>query len=322
MQYQILQRNAANEADIAIAGTLPEGIWDVEARYAGGSWATIATASSLTFTGTLAAQPTGEALLEVRRKVIGSAAAIARVPNLSIGEVFVCAGQSNCSGYLENNQVFTGAGVCRMLGNDYVWKECFDPTDFQNLQVDVVSRDTSFSGARGSVWPLVLTHISDTLGGVPVGFIPSGLGGSSIVAWQPGVDHFDRTTLFGSMLYRARISGVRAVLWWQGESDARDGMSAAAYQAYLEAIANVIGAELGTGMIVVHLQNNTAVEDALETEIRTAVTSAAAVNTNILAVGPDLSDIDTEDGFHVVSDALAATVAQRWADTIEAEFGW
>lgn len=320
VQYQVLQRDETGHADIPIAGRLPDGVWDVEARYAGGSWTTIATAAASTFSGILPAQPQGRATLQVRRKAVGFVAAIASVPFLGIGEVLACGGQSNCSGFLINNQVFTGSD-CSMLGNDYTWKACEDPTDSFFGQIDEVSRDTGASGARGSVWPLVMTNLSNTLAGVPVAFIPAALGGSSINAWQCAADHFDRSTLCGSMLYRARRSGVRAILWWQGESDAIAGMSAAAYQAKLEALADVVFAETGAPLIVCLLQNSAGIADAAENQIRSAALAAASANPHVL-LGPDLSDISSEDDFHVRTDALAAVVAQRWADAIEARFGW
>ena len=55
--------------------------------------------------------------------------------------------------------------------------------------------------------------------GVPIGLIPTALGGSGIVAWLRGTQH----VLFANMAAYCRDAGaarVRGVLWYQGESDA------------------------------------------------------------------------------------------------------
>lgn len=317
--YQVIQRNTSTTGDIPIAGILPGGPFDIEARYGGGSWTTITTGVSGAFTATLTAQPVGNALLEVRR--VGSAL-VSTATNVAVGEVFIIAGQSNASGYGTNNQVYSSVQPGRLFGNDYIWKALTDPTDSFDFQVDAVSKDNSLSGARGSIWPLVATALANLLS-VPVGMVPTALGGTSILQWQPGASHVDRTTLYGSMVYRSTISPPRAVLWWQGETDAINGTPQATYNTRLDTIADTIQSDLGVKIMPCKLQICNVVP-VFEAAINAAIAQAWVDNVNVLT-GPDLSDITAEDDFHILSDALLLTVANRWVAALQAEAineGW
>ena len=111
-----------------------------------------------------------------------------------------------------------------LFGNDDRWAELLDPVDRAAGQVDRVSADP---GAGGSVWPLVATELMATEG-VPVAFVPCAKIGTNIRRWtEDAAAPHARSTLYGSMLRRVRAVGgrVRAVLFWQGEVDARAGTS-------------------------------------------------------------------------------------------------
>lgn len=316
----MIQRDTATTGDIPIEGLLPGGPYDVEARYAGGSWTTVASGVSGAFTATLPAQPVGNGLFEIRR--VGSSLTTT-ASNVAIGEVFVLAGQSNASGYGTNNQTYTGTPPGRLFGNDYLWKPMVDPTDSFVNQVDAVSKDTPLSGARGSVWVKLAGGLADLLG-VPVAVVPTALGGTAIAQWLPGADHFNRATLYGSMAYRAQLVGCRTVLWWQGESDALSGTAQATYNSRLDTVANAVSADLGVKLMACKLQVCTGVVPALEANINNAIGDAWADNANVLT-GPNLTDITSEDDFHILSDALLQTVADRWQAALVVEAsneGW
>ncbi len=231
------------------------------------------------------------------------------------------AGQSNASGFMGNNQTYTGGPSCHLFGNDYKWHQCYDPSDDPTNQVDTVSKETTLSGGRGSYWLPMLSLIADHLG-VPVAMVPAALGGTSSAQWQPGAGHFDRATLFGSMLYRAQLTGARTVLWHQGEGDAAAGVSQATYNANLDTIANTLFSELGIKLVVPRLQDCTGIADVFEDNVDNAILQAYGDNANVLT-GPNLrGSITSEDDFHVLSDALGATVAGMWATSLYAAFGW
>lgn len=225
----------------------------------------------------------------------------------------VIAGQSNASGRGTNNQTANGGFL---FGNDYNVKHLNDPTDDPTDQRDTVSSDTS-PAAAGSVWPLVNNLIS---AGTCL-WVPCAKGGTSITQWQPGVDHFDRTTLYGSMTYRAQVTNAQAVLWWQGETDAANGMNQATYNGYLDTLANTLYSDLGIKLIACKFQNCAIVADPNEAAINAAIAEAWADNDNVLQ-GPDLTDMASDDDYHLKTDAKLLEAASRWYTALAAAFGW
>lgn len=320
--YQVVQRKTASLGDIVIGINLPAGTYDVEARYAGGAWTTIATSATGQIIATLADQPIGDGTLEVRR--VG-ASLTTTLLHVGVGEVFTVAGQSNASGYGINNQVYTSvAAAGRVFGNDYIWRTIVDPVDTPFMQIDLVSKETSISGGFGSVWPLVASQLADILH-CPIAIIPTPLGGTTIDQWQPGADHFNRLTLFGSMQHRS-LAGVRAILVWEGESDALNGTSRATFNSKLDTFANTAHTDLSVKTMWAKLQICPGVLPTNEAAINAAIGDAWADNANVLT-GPDLSDITAEDDFHIRTNGLLATVAARWVAALQAEavaegWGW
>jgi len=181
-----------------------------------------------------------------------------------------------------------------------------------------VARCSDHPVAISSVWPIVAgLAMNDT--GVPFGIVPCAKGGTSISQWQPGLNHFNRTTLYGSMAYRARqVSGVKAVLWWQGTTDAIAGTTQAAYHDYLARLAAAVQADLGVPLMVAKNERWANVALAKETPINAAVVQAWTDVPNIVP-GPDLSDIVTDSGGpHLLTDAHLALAGQRWWAAIQA----
>lgn len=241
-------------------------------------------------------------------------------------DTFVLAGQSNMSGRGTSNQIYSHATISScMLGNDYVLKTLADPIDSNTGQVDSVSSD---SNAGGSPWPLVATSMA-TNNSKSCLFVPCAKGDTSIIDWQPGADHEDRATLYGSMIYRAKqVGNVKAVLWWQGEREARAdvAMSAEDYNTYLDTIANAVMDDIGCPLMPCKLQDLSQCTIAAprdNTNVNLAIATAWADNDNVLA-GPDFSDlVPVEDThLHFTTDAEMATLADRWWAAIETAFGW
>ena len=170
----------------------------------------------------------------------------------------------------------------QMLGNDYVWKDAYEPTGDCVGHVDLVSADpvggcAEFGQNNSGVSPGVslANGVAAATGGevfvVPAAKHGSALNGSDANDnWQPGGDPFDTGTLFGSAANRARLSGVErgapvgyafdgaafgAVLWYQGTSDTT---STSRTNAYFELTDNVLqGFEqvLGAPVILVQLSS-------------------------------------------------------------------
>lgn len=236
-------------------------------------------------------------------------------------DTFIIAGQSNGSGRGTNSQVWSpGLGFPALnFANDYTLKALADPYDSPSGQIDTVSSDTS-PAAAGSVWPLVANSFLANVR-KRVLFVPCAKGGVSITSWLPGANHQNRATLYGSMVYRALRAGgnLKCVMWWQGETDAINGMTQATYNGYLDTIANAVQADLGIPLMACKLQNSSGIADANEAAINAAIAEAWADNANVLQ-GPDLSDLGSDDAYHLQSDAKLLTAAGRWWTAIAAAF--
>lgn len=309
----MLRQRSGATGTIPITGTITSGTHDVQARWNGGVWSTLAGGAIGAWSGSLTNQPQGQGTLEVRLDSIDTNKTLRS--HVGIGDLFGVAGQSNPSGRGTNKQRYSHPSLRGSLfANGYAFQDLQDPTDWGG-QTDTISADAG-NNPSGSVWPLLATHIM-TDQSVPVGFVPCALGGSSITAWQPGADHQNRATLYGSMVYRClQVGGVKAVLWWQGETDAGNGMSQATYNAYLDTLANAVMADLGVPLVACQLQNCSGANVAT---INAAIQEAWNDNANVVA-GPDLSDIATDDNYHLMSDAKLALAASRWWTALETEF--
>jgi len=323
---QVIQRSGTT-GTISITGTLygASEAKTIEASWNGGSYADIATGVTGAFSGSLTGQSQGQGALTVRVK----GTTVAEVINwVGIGDVFIVAGQSNASGRGTSDYAVSHATLkAGNFGNDYTWKNLgyAQYFDSYSAQVDTVSSDVL---AKGNAWTrMATTYLADR--SIPCAFVPCAVGGSSITAWQPGANHQDRTTLYGSMVYRALQTGCLGVLWWQGEQDAAAGMSAVDYNAYLDTLANAVNTDLGVKLIPCKLHNivgaatPTAVTEDNWNAINSAIGTAWADNANVLT-GPDLSSLTAEDTahMHLTGDVALLAAGQAWFAAVKLAYGW
>ena len=244
----------------------------------------------------------------------------ARVPSIVGADVYLIAGQSNACGQASRYSICPSAGL---FGNDYRYKQLRDPIDSIVGQVDAVNKETAIQ--YGSVWPLFAEALAASSGHV-VYFVPCALGGSGIADWQPGADHQNRATLYGSLVYRAlqvQAAGgtLKVVLFWGGEHDVSLGTSQATYNSGLDTFANTINSDLGIRVMPCKLQNCTGLSAPNQVTINAAITEAWGNNANVLT-GPDLSGIATDDASHLIGDAKNDSAAALWLAAIETAFGW
>jgi len=316
--FQKFQRVGIS-GDIAVSGTLygyatPQTI---EASWAGGAYTDLQTGVTGAFSGTItAAQGQGTLILRVKGTTVSTS-----IYYVGVGDIFIVAGQSNASGRATNtNQTYSHASLkAGIFGNDYAWKNLYGTSDSQINQVDTVSSDAN--QVLGSPWvPMASLYMADM--SLPCAFVPCAKGGSAITDWLPGADHQDRTTLYGSMIYRALQTGAKCVLWWQGEQEVVSGMSQADYNGHLDTIADALYADLGIKLMACKLETGTGYDSSI---INAAIAEAWGDNANVLT-GPDFSDLtatgDVNSVFHFKSDAEMTTVSGRWWASIKAAFGW
>ena len=244
--WQILQRDAQGQASIAIAGTwlTPESTFSVQARLVHEStndpvarhldWQDAKLDPKTgRFRLTLRRVPQGGLYrleTRLRRPLAGDARAMRGdcVHHLGVGDVYLIAGQSNASG--------TGKGAVtdgpqlgvHLLGNDETWKLAVHPVEDATRSKHPVTVTSVFHGH--SPWLAFGKRILARTG-IPVGLVPTALGGSSVTQWvtdsgQPG-------PLTANLLDMARLAGgrVAGVLWHQGESDTGDAAHLDAYSA-------------------------------------------------------------------------------------------
>lgn len=142
--------------------------------------------------------------------------------------LFLLAGQSNMAGrgFLDDTSQITDERIL-MLDKDNHWVPAVDPVHFDKKGAGV---GPGISFARE-----LLKHRPH----IKVGLIPSAVGGSSIISWQPdsvyiGVHPYNDAVR--RMKLALRYGVLDAILWHQGESD--DSPKAA--QNYLNALIQLI----------------------------------------------------------------------------------
>lgn len=237
MERMVFQRNNANQGTITIAGTYLSEVDRIEARVIaraeGGtttSWTVIQNnPANGYFSGTLPAQG-GWYQLEVNAYKNNTYVDGKVIQRVGVGEVFAIAGQSNAQG---------GAGVSTSATDDRVstidYTEAY--SDYNRLPIGFshLSGDSTAIGPFHYV-PWAWGRLGDLLVqklGVPVLFYGAGHGGTSSDQWSKssqglpfeGPDWIRRDhgapyrALENSVAIYASLTGLRGVLWHQGESD-------------------------------------------------------------------------------------------------------
>lgn len=229
--YQVIQRTKRSEGALKISGSCKDAtdarlevrLLDPQGK---GDWQTLARINGESFQADLTAPSGGWYRLEARLTKDGKAVAETSVAHVGIGEVFLVAGQSNSANHGEEKQTVKSGLVASFDGQ--AWQVAHDP-------------QRGASGKGGSFLP----PLGDALAakfGVPIGFIPIGIGATSVREWLPtGVAFPSPPTILSrvtkrpdgnweskGVAYEALVSrlkqfgprGFRAVLWHQGESDA------------------------------------------------------------------------------------------------------
>jgi hypothetical protein len=260
LDYQVTQRSTAAGGQImvtgsTVAGSKADALPDkLEVRVTGQSpfgpvpsaWQSLpCDAQVAAFCGQLALPAGGWYRLEVRAFRLGALVASAVVEHVGVGEVFVVAGQSNSANYGEKKHL-TETGLVASF-NGAQWQPASDPMP-------------GAGGKKGSFMPLFGDAMALRFH-VPIGIVAMGIGSTSVREWLPdgtrlailppltrnvvtvGPNQFAAGgNIFENFTSRMRLlgtNGFRAVLWHQGESDARQAnaertLPGGLYQQYLE----------------------------------------------------------------------------------------
>jgi Carbohydrate esterase, sialic acid-specific acetylesterase len=161
-------------------------------------------------------------------------------------DIYILAGQSNMSGRGIVPQVTPPELVpdpsIMLYGNDGVWRVANEPLDTAAAQIDTVSTDTNAGVGPGLAFAKMMRRRNPRR---PIILVPCAKGGTSLKQWSPDVS---RATLYGSCLARVREVTPRGrlagLLWYQGESDARDQVSASQWGEGFEALMTAFRTDL------------------------------------------------------------------------------
>ena len=338
VDYQVTQRETADHGRLVIAGELngADASTTMEARLIGEKDSVAWTKLDVSFDGPkfsaiLDARAGGWFRAEVRASSGDHVLGEASVEHVGIGEVFVVAGQSNSANHGEEKQMTQTGRVASCLGEH--WQLANDP-------------QPGASGKGGSFLPPFGDAMVEKFG-VPIGFVPCGIGATSVREWLPNGAVFpnpptierrvqqrpdgqweskgeafaafiDRMSPFGP-------HGFRAVLWHQGESDANQRdltrtLPGKLYREYLEQVIEDSRRQIGwpapwfVAQVSYHLPS-----DEESPDIRAAQASLWA--DGIALEGPDSDAIrgtfrqNNGQGVHFSGPGLREHAA-RWAEKV------
>jgi len=340
LDRQVFQRNVREWADVRIAGTVPSNTTIVVARAEPGEglrgratdWAVVAHGAQIkngSFSGSIKLATGGWYSLKVRFRKSADDSVIlgeALVEHVGVGDIFVVTGQSNSSNHGQEKQNTKTGLVAAFDGRK--WQLANDP-------------QPGASGGSGSFMPPFGDAIAEKFK-MPVGIVACGIGATSVREWLPKGTKFPNPPTIESRVQKlpdgeweskgeafemlvARMkpfgkNGFRAVLWHQGESDARQpdpkrSLSGKQYRQYLEKLIRDSRKEIGwdAPWFVALVSSHGGNDD--EPDIRAAQKSLW--DDGIALEGPDSDALkgDLRDGVHFSGKGLREHGA-KWAEKV------
>ena len=237
-----------------------------------------------------------------------------RIWHIAVGDLWIIAGQSNAVGIgygVVNDPPTPGVSL---FGVNEVWRMAthplFDSTDSKYP----ASRDMGWVGV--SPW-LAFARMIWQQTGVPIGLIPTALGGSPLAAWDPG-NAPEEAYLYHNMLAMVQAAGgrVAGMLWYQGCSDANE-QCASTYLMRFTRFVQAVRAQYGEKLPIITAQLNRFLDSSAEqqrpwSQIYEAQRQAARVIPGV-AVVPTL-DAPLSDAIHN-SAAGCVMIGERFGHT-------
>jgi carbohydrate esterase-like sialic acid-specific acetylesterase len=136
-----------------------------------------------------------------------------------VGDLWVLAGQSNMQGYGDLVDVAQPDPKVMALDNEGTWVEAKEPLHswLLNPQAQKVQPKGAGLGLPFAKLLVQETHI-------PIGLLPTAVGGTSMEQWDPAKKNQGRNSLYGTMLSQIKDAGgrVKGILWYQGEAESSE----------------------------------------------------------------------------------------------------
>lgn len=338
----VFQRDQNNRAKIYLAGNFTEFLDVVEVRLTpvqegwgqASDWIGIHHAPRNGYYSGNVEWPAGWYRVEVRGKKGDQTVGTAAVSKVGIGEVFLVAGQSNGQGLFGNGAV--SANDQRVVHVDY--NGVSGPNaplpypNFSQLQADDVIAPR---GKSAWLWGPLGDAIANRLN-VPVLFYNVAWDGSGIKAWQQSISGtawsayvpdipFEPSGMpYGNLRNVMRnyvsITGLRAILWLQGEADNDVGTSSSEYYATLESVINQTRNEFNRNISWVVSRTSYTIVAGSGQRIIDAQNQIIQNIQNVFA-GPEMDKVQVPrpDGYHLSGNGLAAA-AVAWNASLNSDF--
>lgn len=305
-EFTVIQRKYPSGGPMRIRGTAKGEVMPgkIEARFNGGKWQIVdAAPKGGQFFGTITGK-TGQGPLEVRCTALPDA--VATVSNISLGDVFVIAGQSNADG--RGGHMVTLNADNPTIGSKFragAWSKGDDPSDS--------------AGKHASPWPIVLnTLIPEEK--LPMGFIQTAVGSTVVKQWRKSGSMFSQMKKKVALATEGTMQ-IKAVLYYQGENDITHHNKLtvlgdyAAYKKNLLAMAEEMHVLFKAPIFIGQITNLGSLRERND-GIRQAQQESWTLQDHILP-GAITYDILPTDGVHYRDAANMKAFAQRWAYAID-----
>ena len=334
----VFQRDKSNFATLPITGIYKQNVDMIQARVVpmqGGtqtSWQTVQTNPQGGFySGSITAQG-GWYDLEIRGMLGGNVVVSTDIQRIGVGEVFAIGGQSNAQGFY--NYGAPGASDDRV--------SCVNFTNI-NHQLNLPQPDFIHLDANSPVAPRGLSgwcwgRLGDLLASrynVPIMFYNAGWFGTLIRNWRESVDGAPAVSTYiaanypngmpygvmkGLLNYYASMTGMRAILWQQGEGDNLFDTPSSEYVADLQTVVNKTRQHYGRNIAWVIARASYFNAGGIDNKVINAQNTAVTTIQNLF-YGPNTDPIQPNrpDGIHFQDQGLV-DVANLWNGALDQNF--